>query len=51
MAGAVLLVVVLLLSPLLITLSLVGVAAVLGSLLDSDAATRHAGSSLIDTNI
>ena len=51
MAGAVLLVVVLLLSPLLITMSLVVAAALLGSLLNSDAQSRHEGSSLLDTNV
>ncbi len=41
MAGAVLLVVVLLLSPLLITMSLAAVAALFGSVLNSDARARQ----------
>lgn len=45
------LVVLLLLSPVLITVSLVAVAALLGKLLDDDARARHEGSSLIDTNV
>ncbi len=50
MAGAVLIVIVLLLSPFIITLSLAAVAAALGKLLGDDAEARHEGSSLIETN-
>ena len=50
MFGAVVLVVVLLLSPFIITISLAAVAALLGKLLNDDAVSRHADSPLIDTN-
>lgn len=50
MAGAVAIVIVLLLSPFIITVSLAAVAALLGKSLNDDAAERHAGSSLIETN-
>ncbi len=51
MVGAIFLVVLLLLSPVLITLSLVAVAALFGSTLNSDARARHDHSSLLETNI
>ncbi|WP_419943891.1 hypothetical protein [Candidatus Poriferisodalis sp.] len=50
MAGAIIIVIVLLLSPFIITISLAAVAAVLGKLLDDDAEARHEGSSLVETN-
>ena len=50
MAGAIVIVVVLLLSPFIITISLAAVAAALGKLLTDDAEKRHEGSSLVETN-
>ncbi|WP_419842519.1 hypothetical protein [Candidatus Poriferisodalis sp.] len=50
MFGALAIVIVLLLSPFIITMSLAAVAAVLGRLLHQDAEDRHQGSSLIHTN-
>ena len=50
MFGGILIVVVLLLSPFIITISLVAVAAFLGKLLHEDAEARHEGSSLVETN-
>ena len=51
MFGAVVLVILLLLSPFIITASLAAVAALLGKLLTDDAHARHEGSSLLETNI
>lgn len=51
MFGAIVIVVVLLLSPFIITISLAAVAALLGKLLGDDAESRHEGSSLLDTNV
>ncbi|WP_428116273.1 hypothetical protein [Candidatus Poriferisodalis sp.] len=50
MFGGILIVIVLLASPFIITISLVGVAAVFGKLLGDDAESRHKGSSLLETN-
>lgn len=50
MAGAIILAIVLLASPFIITISLAAVAALLGKLLNDDAAHRHEGSSLLETN-
>lgn len=50
MAGAIVIVIVLLLSPFIITISLAAVAAALGKLLTDDAEQRHEGSSLVTTN-
>ena len=49
-AGAIIIVVVLLLIPVLVFLAGAIAAAVLGTALTRDAATRHAGSELIDLN-
>lgn len=51
MLGAIVIVVVLLLSPFIITISLAAVAAALGKLLHEDAEDRHQGSSLLETNV
>lgn len=51
MFGAIVIVIVLLLSPFIITISLAAVAAALGKLLAEDAEDRHQGSSLIQTNV
>ncbi len=50
MAGGIAIAVILLLSPFMITLSLAGVAALLGNSLKDDAESRHEGSSLVETN-
>ena len=50
MFGGILIVIVLLLSPFIITISLAAVAALLGKLLHEDAEARHEGSSLVETN-
>jgi|TARA_B000000565_G_scaffold219251_1_gene173429 hypothetical protein len=50
MVGGIAIAVILLLSPFLITLSLVAIAALLGNSLKDDAESRHEGSSLIETN-
>ena len=50
MFGAIVIVVVLLLSPFIITISLAAVAAALGKLLHEDAEDRHEGSSLLVAN-
>ncbi|WP_419551486.1 hypothetical protein [Candidatus Poriferisodalis sp.] len=50
MFGGILIVIVLLLSPFIITISLAAVAALLGKLLGDDAEARHEGSSLVETN-
>ena len=50
MFGAIVIVIVLLLSPFIITISLAAVAALLGKLLGDDAESRHKGSSLLETN-
>ena len=51
MFGAVAIVVVLLLSPFVITITLASVAAALGKLLTDDGEARHEGSSLVQTNV
>ena len=50
MVGGIAIAGILLLSPFLITLSLVAIAALLGNSLKDDAESRHEGSSLIETN-
>ena len=50
MVGGIAIAVILLLSPFMITLSLAGVAALLGNSLKDDAESRHEGSSLVETN-
>jgi hypothetical protein len=50
MVGGIVMAVLLLLSPFIITMSLVAVAALLGNALKEDAETRHEGSSLVETN-
>ncbi len=50
MFGAIVIVIVLLLSPFIITISLAAVAALLGKLLGDDAESRHKGSPLLETN-
>ncbi|MDG2114240.1 MAG: hypothetical protein P8N02_16715 [Actinomycetota bacterium] len=51
MAGGIVIAVILLLSPFIITISLIAVAAALGTLLNDDAEVRHEGSSLLETNV
>ncbi|WP_420437440.1 hypothetical protein [Candidatus Poriferisodalis sp.] len=51
MFGAIAIVIVLLLSPFIITISLAAVAAALGKLLHEDAEDRHQGSTLLETNV
>ena len=51
MFGGILIVIVLLLSPFIITISLAAVAALLGKLLHEDAEQRHEGSPLVETNV
>ena len=50
MVGGIVMAVLLLLSPFIITISLVAIAALLGHALKEDAETRHEGSSLVETN-
>ena len=50
MVGGIAIAVILLLSPFLISMSLVAVAALLGNSLKDAAESRHEGSSLIETN-
>ena len=50
MVGGIVMAVLLLLSPFIITISLVAIAALLGNALKEDAETRHEGSSLVETN-
>lgn len=50
MVGGIVMAVLLLLSPFIITISLVAIAALLGNVLKEDAETRHEGSSLVETN-
>ena len=51
MAGAVLIIIALLLAPILICMSFAGVAALLGQLLWSDGEKRHEGSELLDVGV
>jgi len=51
MPGAIVIVLVLLVFPIIVGLSTVVIAAVLGHLLWKDGEARHAGSELLDTNI
>ena len=51
MAGAIVLVVILLVFPVAVILSGAGAAAILGHFLKDDAAKRNAGSELLDLNI
>jgi hypothetical protein len=50
-AGAIAIVVVLLLLPILVCMGSAVIAALLGITLDSDAAARHEGSELLDLNV
>jgi len=50
MVGGIVMAVLFLLSPVIITISLVAIAALLGNALKEDAETRHEGSSLVETN-
>jgi hypothetical protein len=50
MAGGIIIAVILLLAPFIITISMVAIAALLGTMLNADAEKRHEGSSLVETN-
>lgn len=51
MPGAIVILVVLLLMPVLICMGSAGIAVALGWMLNRDAEVRHAGSELLDTNV